>query len=98
MQFVFSTVNIVSFYFITVVGAKEKSWTLGNAQRLKGGKPGRDKQMPLRPRSVNSTFEKRPKPIGYPAVNEINNRSFQDNGGSFMRFVSMANGQNALIF
>ena len=62
------------FYILAAAAAaaaavnKDKSWSLGNAQRLKkssltsGGSVGREnsreKQMPMRPRSVNSTFEK----------------------------------------
>ena len=63
------------FFYISAAAAaaaaavnKDKSWSLGNAQRLKkssltsGGSVGREnsreKQMPMRPRSVNSTFEK----------------------------------------
>ena len=48
---------------------KDKAWTLGNTQRLKksslssgnGNGNTREKQMPMRPRSVNSTFEKQPR-------------------------------------
>ena len=59
---------------------KEKSWTLGNVQRKKGRV--QEKQMPMRPRSVNSTFEKSrgAKQLGYGTLNT--NRSFQDNNSS----------------
>ena len=64
----------------TSSAGKEKSWTLGNVQRKKGG--SREKQMPMRPRSVNSTFEKSQrgasKQLGYATLNP-NNRSFPDN-------------------
>lgn len=77
------------FAAATSSSGKEKSWTLGNVgQRKKGA---REKQMPMRPRSVNSTFEKSQnrgvgmgmgKQLGggYATLNP-NNRSFQDNNG-----------------
>ena len=37
---------------------KEKSWTLGHANRKKSNSTREKNQMPMRPRSVNSTFEK----------------------------------------
>lgn len=48
---------------------KDKAWTLGNGNRLKkssltsggsGGSGNREKQMPVRPRSVNSALESKP--------------------------------------
>ena len=72
--------------------SKEKSWTLGNvgAQRKK-----QNKQMPVRPRSVNSTFEKRGSkpPLGYATLNNdrTSNRSFQENGSYGSRYVLYLN-------
>ena len=72
----------IAFFFLlaavaAAVASKEKSWTLSNAaaQRKK-----QNKQMPARPRSVNSTFEKRGKPpLGYATLNDrSSNRSFQE--------------------
>ena len=58
---------------------KEKSWTLGNAQRKKSN---REKQMPMpRPRSVNSTFEKQGLNRGMggaKAYATLNDRSFHE--------------------
>ena len=71
----------------TTSSGKEKSWTLGNVGQRKKGV--REKQMPMRPRSVNSTFEKsqnrgmgmgKQMGGGYATLNP-NNRSFQDNNG-----------------
>ena len=63
------------FFFTAAAAAaaaavnKDKAWTLGNGNRLKkssltsGGSVGsgnREKQMPVRPRSVNSALESKP--------------------------------------
>lgn len=63
------------FFFTAAAAAaaaavnKDKAWTLGNGNRLKkssltsggsGGSGNREKQMPVRPRSVNSALESKP--------------------------------------
>ena len=74
---------------------KEKSWTLGNGGQRKKSGSNREKQMPMRPRSVNSTFEKSSRNAmgpnaskGYATLSNLDhhrtNRSFHDstNGGN----------------
>ena len=66
--------------------SKEKSWTLGNSSAASAQRKlkqnAKQMSMPVRPRSVNSTFEKRGKPpLGYATLNDRNsNRSFQETG------------------
>ena len=72
--------------------SKEKSWnTLGNVGNASQRNKKQNKQMPVRPRSVNSTFEKRGSkpPLGYATLNNdrTSNRSFQENGSYGSRYV-----------
>ena len=94
LRCLFQVIYCLFFFLLPAAAAaaaaassKEKSWTLGNvsAQRKK-----QNKQMPARPRSVNSTFEKRGKPpLGYATLSNdrTSNRSFQENGSYGNRYV-----------
>ena len=96
LRCLFQVIYCLFFFLLPAAAAaaaaassKEKSWTLGNnvgAQRNKK----QNKQMPVRPRSVNSTFEKRGKPpLGYATLSNdrTSNRSFQENGSYGNRYV-----------
>ena len=92
------------FFFLAAAAAaaaaasssKEKSWnTLGNVGNASQRNKKQNKQMPVRPRSVNSTFEKRGSkpPLGYATLNNdrTSNRSFQENGSYGSRYVLYLN-------
>ena len=99
------------FFFLAAAAAaaaaasssKEKSWnTLGNVGNASQRNKKQNKQMPVRPRSVNSTFEKRGSkpPLGYATLNNdrTSNRSFQENGSYGSRYVLLYSNFNITNF